>query len=78
MAHSNRDSQLLNFAHNVAVLRQRHGLTKTAMAHLLHISVKTLTRLESGDIPRGLSVDVLFHAYVHFGIPPRKLLAERL
>lgn len=72
------DLQLHNFASNIRALRQRAGLTKTAMARILHTSVRTVSRLEKGEIPVRLSAEVLFHAGQYFDIPAHKLLAERL
>lgn len=78
MAYSKSDAQLLNLTHNLTVLRQQHGLTKTAMARLLHTSVRTITRLENNEIPRGLSASILVYAHTHFHVPPHKLLSEYL
>ncbi len=78
MAYSKTDEQLLNLTHNLAVLRQQHGLTKAAMARLLHTSVRTISKLENDEIPRGLAVSILYDVHIHFGIPPHKLLSDRL
>ena len=68
------DSQLLNFAHNLTVLRQQHGLSKTALAKQLHTTVHTLTCLENQDVPRGMGVEVLFYAAERFGFHAYELL----
>lgn len=68
------DSQLFNFAHNITVLRQQHGLSKTAMAKLLHTSVRTLTRMENQEVPRGIGTELLYHAAEQFGFRAYELL----
>ena len=68
------DSQLLNFAHNITVLRRQHGLSKTALAKQLHTTVRTITRLENQDVPRGMGVEVLFYAAERFGFHAYELL----
>lgn len=78
MAYNKSDAQLINLTHNLTFLRRQHGLTKTAMARLLHTSVRTITRLENNEIPHRLSASVLFYAHMHFLIPPHKLLSEYL
>ena len=78
MCQKEQENQLLNFAHNVIVLRRQKGLSKTAMARLLHTSVRTINRLENGEFPRGLGVEILFHAHEHFSILPHLLLEKRL
>ena len=78
MCQKEQDNQLLNFAHNVTVLRREKGLSKTAMARLLHTSVRTINRLEGGEFPGGLGVEILFYVYEHFSILPHVLLEKRL
>ena len=63
---------------NVRFLRQQHGLSRTAMAKRLHITLKNLDSLESGIFPERIHVGFFFHAHEAFGIPPRDLLTIRL
>ena len=72
------DRELENLAYNVSLLRRQHGLSKTEMAKLLKIGAGTLGKLEDGEIPAALTVDIFFGLQKHFGIRPRDLLAQRL
>ena len=67
-----------SFSHNILWLRQTHQLSKTKMAKLLRISVKTLNRIEAGEMPKRLSVSVFFRIWVAFGVHPTKQLGTRL
>lgn len=57
------------FLHNVAWLRKYHGLTKKEMAKKLGISVWMLNKIERGELPSGLKIDVLYQIRKVFGIP---------
>ncbi len=48
-----------NFTHNITYLRKTLGLSKSSMAKLLHISVKSLDKIERGEVPENLSADIL-------------------
>ena len=48
------------FLHNVIWLRKHYGLTKKAMAEKLGISLWMLNKIENGELPPGLQIDVLF------------------
>ena len=45
-------SELKHFCETVSDLRQKHGLSKTAMAKILGISPSSLNKLENGVMPR--------------------------
>ncbi len=59
------------FMFNVTRLRKRHGLTKKEMAKTLGISVGTLNKIEKGELPPRMSVEIVFNIYQHFGIHPK-------
>ena len=63
---------------NITWLRKTHGLSKTEMAKLLHISVKSLNRMEQREMPPRTSAKMLFRAQDAFGIHPAVLLSRRL
>ena len=67
-----------NVCDNIRWLRQRYGLTRTAMAKKLHISIKTLDLLEAGIFPERIHIGFFFQVYQAFGIPPKMLLTTRL
>ncbi len=58
------------FAHNVAWLRKHYGFSKSKMARIMRIGIPSLNKLERGEIPPRLGVDVLFAIQKQFGICP--------
>lgn len=54
--------QLENLCNNIAILRKRNNLSYSDMSKILHTSVKSLKSIESGHIPKRVSVDVIFYA----------------
>lgn len=71
------DNSLLIFCRNIQYLRQTHNLSKTKMAKILHISLKTLDHLERGIVPPLMSCTVLFKAAEYFSIPLNTLVTPR-
>lgn len=67
-----------NFMHNVSYIRKHYGLSKKKMAELLDIGVGSLNKIENGEIPPRLSVEILFNIYDNFGIYPQDMLGRRL
>ena len=63
-----------NVCDNIRHLRMRHGLSRTAMARRLHVSLKTLDALESGNFLERVGVNFLFYVHDAFGISPKELL----
>lgn len=78
MAQSRSDEQLANFVHNIVTLRRAHGLSKRAMAKILHISLYSLNQMGNGHFPPHLGVEALVFAAIHFRIPAHELLSRRL
>lgn len=72
----NQDIEI--FTHNITWLRQHHKLSKTKMANILGIGLKTLNQLERGILPPRMTIDVLFAIYDHFGISPFHQLTKWL
>ena len=68
------DKQLLNFCENVKFLRECYGFTQTEMAKKMGISVKSLRKIENGEVPPRLSCVVLFKIQHEFGIEPTRML----
>jgi len=77
MKNIENERQLKNLANNVAWLRKKYKFSKKKMAELLCISVSSLNKLESGQIPQRLGVDILFKIWEHFGIKPCEIFANR-
>ncbi len=61
------------FCKNIADLRKQYHFTQKEMAGILHIGVGSLAKLESGMLPVGMGVDVLFRVYDVFHILPQNL-----
>ena len=61
--------------HNIRSIRKHYKLSQKAMAKQLHIGVKTLSRLEQGEIPPMLGVDILFYIHKCFGFTPSQTLS---
>ena len=72
------DKQLLNFCENVKFLRECYGFTQTEMAKKMGIGVKSLRKIENGEVPPRLSCIVLFTIQREFGIEPTKILKHSL
>ena len=51
-----------NVCDNIRWLRQEYGLSRTAMAKKLHISIKTLDLLEAGIFPERIHIGFFFPA----------------
>lgn len=63
---------------NITWLRKAHDLSKTEMAKLLHISVRSLNRMEQGEFPPRTNTNVLFRIQYAFGVHPAELLSRKL
>lgn len=72
------DKEIENFLHNVKWLRKHYGLSKKRMAELLKISIKTLNKIENGELPPKLSSNILLNIYYYFGIRPNEQVGQRL
>lgn len=70
--------EIENFAHNVAWLRKHYGISKKKMAELLWIGIWSLNKIEKGEIPTRLSVEILFDIHKCFGACPAAQFSRRL
>ena len=66
------------FLHNITWLRKHYGLSKKEMAKKLKISVWMLNKIERGELPPNLKIDVLFDIYKEFGVFMSDVLSVRL
>lgn len=71
-------AELENFVCNIKWLRRQHGLTRKQMAEILKIGIWSMDKLEKGEIPPQLSIDVFFAVQKYFGISPSAQLSRRL
>lgn len=58
------------FGENIRKLRYRENLSKQKMAKKLGIGVQSLSLIESGILPKRLSVCILYRIYKEFNITP--------
>lgn len=66
------------FLNNIAWLRRHYGLTKKEMARRLGISIWSLKKIENGELPSRLTIDVLYRIYQVFGISMADFVSVRL
>ena len=74
---STNEKELQNLLHNLCWLRKHFGYFKKEMAEILGISVWSFNKIERGEMPPKLRINVLFTVYRHFGITPDSLLSHR-
>ena len=72
MLRKNINDEISNFTNNIAYLRKKNGLSKKEMAKALNISIYALNKMERGDIPKRISVDIIFNLQKQFKISPEK------
>ncbi len=63
---------------NIRWLRKRYHLSKKDMAAILDIGIGSFNKVEKGELPPRLGVDILFNIQHYFGIQPQALLTKRL
>ena len=68
-------SELKHFCETVSDLRQKHGLSKTAMAKILGISPSSLNKLENGVMPR-ISSKVIIRLMGYFHISAEEVFGD--
>ncbi len=67
-----KDIELKNFLSNIKWLRSHYGLTKYEMAKILRLSVKSIERIERGEMPSKLSLNVVFRIQSFFNITAKE------
>lgn len=71
------DQKIMNFLENIKLLRSHYSFSKKKMAEIMGISVKMLSKLESGEMSKRLSAKSLLRLSAFFSISPY-LLFEKL
>lgn len=66
------------FLKNVVWLRRHNGISKKRMAELLGISTVSLNKIENGEMPKRLGVEIVFKIYDVFKILPKNQFALEL
>lgn len=70
--------ELKIFVHNVVWLRKHSGFSKRVMADIIGVSIKTLNKIENGEVPPNLNVRILFNIQEFFDISPQDQLQRYL
>ena len=66
------------FLRLIVWLRKHYNLSKKEMAKKLGISIWMLNKIEKGELPVGLRIDILFCVYKEFGIFMSDMLSVQL
>ncbi len=64
-------NEMENFIKNIKFLRKSNNLSEKRMADILKISVKSLNKLEKGELLPDVSIEIVFNIYNYFGIIPK-------
>ncbi len=67
------DKKVQTLCRNLVHLRKKAAMTQKEMAALMGIGVSTLRKLESGQLPPRLGMDVIFALCDAFSISPGSL-----
>ena len=68
------DKEMERFCKNIRSLRKFHKLNQKQMAEKLHIGIWSLKKIEKGQIPPQLRIDVLLYIYEHFHYTPEQIV----
>ena len=66
------------FCENIRFLRKSEKLSQAEMARIMKTSVKTLSRIERGELPPKTSTRIIFNLSAHFHIHPKFLFIKNL
>ncbi len=71
-----KQGELLNFCHNVRILRQRENLSKKKMAEIMGIGRHSLNLIENGIIPERLGARSVMNICFAFNIQPKDVFTK--
>ncbi|MBP3478666.1 MAG: helix-turn-helix transcriptional regulator [Oscillospiraceae bacterium] len=63
---------------NITWLRKHYGFSKRKMAKLLGIGVWSLNKIEKGELPPRLGINIVFAVQEHFNVHPTVQLSQLL
>ncbi|MBQ8766255.1 MAG: helix-turn-helix transcriptional regulator [Clostridia bacterium] len=67
-----------NFVKNIIWLRKHYEFPKERMAEILGINVEMLNRIENGEMPEELNMEIIFKISNFFSLNPKELFSEHL
>ena len=59
---------------NIGYLRKKNNLSRTQMAKIMGVTIKTLDSIERGVIPQRTNINLLYNLHRYFDIPMQDLL----
>lgn len=68
--------EVIIFLENIKRLREEKGYSKREMAKRLKISIYSINKIESGELPPRLSIDVLDNIEKEFKIHPADMFKK--
>ena len=68
-----KNQEIIVFCKNVKMLKERNGLTNMEMAKIMGIGSASLTKIESGILPPGVSTSIIFELCKRFNVKPCEL-----
>ncbi len=71
MKSNDTENEIKIFLKNIAVLRHLNSLTKNEMAKILKIGIVEVEKIERGELPPSITIEVIFEIHKHFGINPK-------
>ncbi len=74
--YSTNKNELDNVLDNIKWLRRNNNISKKQMAKILGIGLKTLNKIEDGEMPPRLGAGILCNISKHFGISSYKLFEQ--
>ena len=72
------ENNILLLCDNIKSLRAKNNLSKKEMAQKLGTSIPSITKIESGILPRSINAIILYKIHKVFNIPIETLLETRL
>ena len=73
----NNKEEITAFMENVAFLRRQNKLTKKKMCEILGIGILSLNKIEKGQLPKRITVEVIFKIKKYFGINASELFKKQ-
>lgn len=67
-----------NFVENIIWLRNHYKFSKERMAEISGINADMLNRIENGEMPEELSMEIIFKLSKFFSLNPKELFSEHL
>ena len=77
MTHDN-SNEFDTLLHNIRKLRKHNNLSKKQMASIMEVSIKTLNRIENGEMPPRLGANSIYNICVYFKVRSSTLFESHI